>query len=151
MLVPGCFESSLRSPLIDITAVVDHNDSKVLGSLSRGNLRLSEDSQGLRFELELARDKLGHNTLARLARGELDYMSFQTAVYDSEYYYSQGVKIRAVFGARLIHIALLEENPAYPESYAILGNGQAAAAELAGILKTRHSNRRRRLELEERR
>ena len=48
----GAFNESLSSKK-DILALVDHDQTRVLARTRSGNLKLSEDSQGLSFDISL--------------------------------------------------------------------------------------------------
>jgi HK97 family phage prohead protease len=71
----GAFAESLRSGR-DVLALVDHDAAKVLARTKSGNLRLSEDSAGLQFELSLPDTTAGRDVLALAERGDLGGMSF---------------------------------------------------------------------------
>jgi HK97 family phage prohead protease len=71
----GAFAESLRSGN-DILALVDHDAAKVLARTKSGNLRLSEDSAGLQFELTVPDTTAGRDVLALAERGDLGGMSF---------------------------------------------------------------------------
>ena len=51
-VAPGAFASSLRDSR-DILALVDHDAAKVLARTRSGTLRLSEDTKGLAFSLDV--------------------------------------------------------------------------------------------------
>ena len=75
IIKPGAFAASLKSGR-DVLAMVDHDPSKVLARTRSGNLRLSEDSSGLAFEVSLPDTTAGRDALALAERGDLGGMSF---------------------------------------------------------------------------
>lgn len=75
----GAFGASLASKR-DILALVDHDRTRVLARTKSGNLRLSEDSSGLQFELSVPDTTFGADVLALAERGDLGGMSFAFTV-----------------------------------------------------------------------
>jgi uncharacterized protein len=69
----GAFAGSLAG---DVLCLADHDPSKILGRTKSGTLRLSEDDQGLRYELDLPDTSVGRDLLALATRGDLGGMSF---------------------------------------------------------------------------
>ncbi len=75
----GAFAGSLASGR-DILALVDHDRTRVLARTKSGNLKLSEDSNGLQFEIAVPDTQPGHDVLALAERGDLGGMSFAFTV-----------------------------------------------------------------------
>lgn len=73
VIAPGAFRSALVG---DVLALMDHDMSKVLGRSRSGTLKLSEDSKGLAFSLDLPDTQAGRDVLALAERGDLGGMSF---------------------------------------------------------------------------
>lgn len=71
----GAFGASLKSQR-DVLALVDHDASKVLARTRSGNLKLTEDSTGLAFEIAVPDTQAGRDVLALAERGDLGGMSF---------------------------------------------------------------------------
>ncbi|MBO6511706.1 MAG: HK97 family phage prohead protease, partial [Roseibium sp.] len=74
-IAPGAFSHSLRSE-IDVLALVDHDPGRVLARTRSGTLRLTEDSRGLAFDLDIPDTAAGRDVLALAERGDLGGMSF---------------------------------------------------------------------------
>jgi HK97 family phage prohead protease len=70
----GAFDAFLASPTYDTQALVNHNKALVLGSLAEGSLRMSTDSTGLHFEVDLPERDYGLRDL--VAAGEVRGASF---------------------------------------------------------------------------
>lgn len=75
----GAFSNSLAGGR-DILALVDHDRTRVLARTRSGNLKLSEDSSGLQFELSVPDTQPGHDVLALAERKDLGGMSFAFTV-----------------------------------------------------------------------
>lgn len=69
----GAFASSLAG---DVLALVDHDPGRVLARTRSGTLRLSEDTRGLAFSLDLPETQAGRDVLALAERGDIGGMSF---------------------------------------------------------------------------
>lgn len=78
-ILPGAFAASLRSGA-DILALADHDPRSVLARTRSGTLRLSEDSHGLAFDLDIPDTSHGRDILTLAERGDLGGMSFGFAV-----------------------------------------------------------------------
>lgn len=72
---PGAFSRSLTSDR-DVLGLVDHDPSRLLARTRSGTLRLSEDSRGLAFDLDVPDTQDGRDLLALAERGDLGGMSF---------------------------------------------------------------------------
>lgn len=75
----GAFTRSLAGGR-DILAMVDHDKTRVLARTKSGNLKLSEDSSGLQFELSVPDTTFGADVLELAERGDLGGMSFAFTV-----------------------------------------------------------------------
>ena len=75
VIAAGAFAASLNAER-DVLAMVDHDRSKVLARTRSGNLKLSEDSTGLAFEISVPDTQPGRDVLALAERGDLGGMSF---------------------------------------------------------------------------
>lgn len=106
IIAPGAFRNSLAG---DVLALQDHNPSKVLGRTRSGSLRLSEDSRGLLFDLNLPETQAGRDVLALAERGDLGGMSFGFEAVD-EHWTNDMRELRAV---RLFEVSVVSSWPAY--------------------------------------
>lgn len=73
---PGAFTEVLRSPDTDVRALFNHDPNQILGRQSAGNLRLSVDSQGLEFEVDLPNTTLGNDVRELVRTGLITGASF---------------------------------------------------------------------------
>ncbi|WP_298809574.1 HK97 family phage prohead protease [uncultured Sphingomonas sp.] len=108
---PGAFRSSLTG---DVLALLDHDAGKVLGRTRSGTLRLSEDSRGLAFSLDLPETAAGRDALALAERGDLGGMSFGFTVPRNGDRWA-GSK-RSLVNVALREISVVSAWPAYPDT-----------------------------------
>lgn len=104
----GAFSHALAANK-DILALVDHDASKLLARTRSGTLRLSEDSRGLAFSLDVPATQVGNDTLALAERGDLGGMSFAFVPID-ERWEDDRRELRAV---DLKEISIVSAWPAY--------------------------------------
>ena len=106
----GAFRKSLAGGR-DILALVDHDRSKILARTRSGNLKLSEDSNGLQFEVSVPDTQPGRDVLALAERGDLGGMSFAFSVpKDGERWTGRRRELLAV---DLHEISVVSAWPAY--------------------------------------
>lgn len=77
---PGAFKRSLESNRSDPLALVHHMPHLVLGRRSAGTLRLSEDSKGLAFEIDLPDTQTARDVAISVERGDIRGASFAFTV-----------------------------------------------------------------------
>jgi HK97 family phage prohead protease len=107
-IAPGAFRHALASNA-DILALVDHDVSKLLARRKSGTLRLSEDSRGLAFDLDLPATTLANDLLALAERSDLGGMSFAFVPID-ERWDGDHRELRSV---DLKEISVVQSWPAY--------------------------------------
>ena len=73
-MAPTSFDAALKRD--NVMAFYQHNPELLLGSVGSGNLRLSTDSTGLHYELELPDVSYAHDVRELVAKGVLTGMSF---------------------------------------------------------------------------
>jgi HK97 family phage prohead protease len=81
-IATGAFSSSIGG---DIRALWDHDTRLVLGRTKNNTLKLSEDSIGLRFDLEINDTTFGKDTYKLIKRGDISGVSFGFRVKDEEW------------------------------------------------------------------
>lgn len=73
-IVAGAFTEALKGS--DVRALVNHDPSMVLGREAAGTLRLSEDKEGLRFEVDLPDTSYASDLRELVRRGDVTGASF---------------------------------------------------------------------------
>ena len=79
-VAPGAFARSLKGS--DVHALYNHDYGVVLGRAKSGTLRLKEDEHGLRAEIDLPDTNDARDLATKIARGDIDEMSFQFSMRD---------------------------------------------------------------------
>lgn len=82
-VAPGAFAKTIKEQ--DIRALFNHNEDAVLGRLKAGTLRLSEDSDGLRYEIDLPDTSAGRDLAVSLERGDISGSSFGFRIVEDEW------------------------------------------------------------------
>lgn len=105
------FRSSLGG---DILALMDHDPHRVLGRTRCGTLRLSDDSKGLAFSLDLPDTAAGRDVLELAQRSDLGGMSFGFIVpKGGDHWKGERRPLRSV---DLREISVVSAHPAYPDT-----------------------------------
>ncbi len=106
----GAFTGSLTSGR-DVLALVDHDPARLLARTRSGTLRLSQDSTGLAFDLDVPDTTEGRDVLALAERSDLGGMSFGFAVSPGGETRTNGV--RSLGALTLFEISVVKAWPAY--------------------------------------
>ena len=77
---PGAFKKTLKEA--DVRALFNHDPHLVLGRNISGTLRMSEDSDGLAYEIDLPDTSVGRDVAVLLERGDVSGSSFGFRVID---------------------------------------------------------------------
>jgi len=107
----GAFAESLQTSG-DILGLVDHDVSKLLARTRNGSLKLSEDSRGLAFEIELPKTTLANDILALAEARSLGGASLGFVAKRDEWKGS----LRTLHNVDLREISIVSAWPAYPET-----------------------------------
>lgn len=130
-IAPGAFRNALAG---DVLALMDHDPGKVLGRTRSGTLRLTEDSKGLAFSLDLPDTQAGRDLRALAERGDLGGMSFGFTVPEGgESWNGETRTLRAI---NLKEISIVQAWPAYPDTEIAL---RSRAVIDTGTLRRRRS------------
>lgn len=73
-MAPGAFDVALKES--DVRALMNHDPNFVLGRQSSGTLRLSVDSEGLEYEVDLPDTTYARDLRELVERGDIDGASF---------------------------------------------------------------------------
>lgn len=110
-IAPGAFGASLAG---DVLALMDHDPARVLGRTRSRTLRLSEDSRGLAFSLDLPDTQAGRDVLELAQRDDLGGMSFGFVVpKGGDSWAGERRTLRLI---DLREISVVSAHPAYPDT-----------------------------------
>lgn len=114
---PGAFKRSLASNHLDPMAFVHHMPHLVLGRRSSGTLRLSEDSRGLHFEVDLPNTTTARDLAVSVERGDIRGASFAftTAQNGDRWNVNGDLVTRDLLDVDL-HEITITPTPAYPDT-----------------------------------
>ncbi len=112
-LLPGAFRDSITGGS-DIRALVGHDPAMLLGRTSNKTLRVAEDEQGLRVEIDLPATSYAADIRELVGRGDIKGMSFGFRVRDGGQKFTTegGTKVRELSNVNLHEVSVVA-NPAY--------------------------------------
>lgn len=113
VIAPGAFAETLKTS--DVRALVDHDTGRVIGRMSAGTLRLSEDDAGLRAEIDLPDTTEGRDLAVLLARGDISGMSFGFMVRKDTWDETGPVPVRTIQAVDLFEVSAVAF-PAYDDT-----------------------------------
>ena len=126
-IAPGTFTKTLKES--DTRAMWNHDPNHLLGRVSAGTLRLSEDDHGLRYEIDLPATTLGRDVADLLRRGDVTGSSFGFRVIEDGWGESEaGFPLRT-----LTQVSLRDEGPVALPAYADTEAGLRSLAEARSI------------------
>lgn len=111
-VMPGAFQRTLS--MSDVVAVVNHDQSQLLGRKRSGTLRLEEDGYGLRYEVDLPDTTAGRDLATSVERGDITGSSFKFRAVHQEWDRSEdrGLPLRS-----LTEVALADVGPVTIPAY----------------------------------
>ena len=132
-IAPGAFKDVLNA---DVRALLNHDPNEVLGRTKSGTLRLFDEPNGLRFELDLPDSPLGQNVRTAVSRGDLDGASFRFEVGDEAW----DGDTRTIKNVKALHDVTLATYPAYPAASVELRTKPATTREETAMEDTTPSS-----------
>jgi HK97 family phage prohead protease len=112
-IAPGAFSDSIRAD--DIIAAVEHDAGQIIGRLSAGTLRLTEDETGLRFEADLPDTTAGRDIRESVSRRDVTGASFKFRAISDKWEKRDGMDHRTLLKAKLFDVGPVTF-PAYPDT-----------------------------------
>jgi hypothetical protein len=113
IVTPSFFNKSKGDGYPGVTARYQHDPLYVLGSTESGTLRLTVDSRGLDYEVDLPQTR--GDVLELVSRKDVRSSSFAFQSFDDTWDYEDGMALRTLLSGRLIDVAPVT-NAAYTQS-----------------------------------
>jgi HK97 family phage prohead protease len=117
VILPGAFKRAVTG---DVFSFFNHDQSKVLGRTKSGTLRLIEDDNGLRYDVDLPDTSAARDLRVSMDRGDVDGSSFMFDVPkggDTWEFPDEGLPKRTIREANLYEVGPVTM-PAYPDATA---------------------------------
>lgn len=118
IIKPGAFDRALRENH-DVRALVNHENSMILGRVKAGTLRLAVDSQGLRYEVDLPDTTAARDLAESIGRGDITGSSFSFRNAKDRRREISGTMVREISDLELIDVSPVTY-PAYTATDAAL-------------------------------
>jgi HK97 family phage prohead protease len=112
-VAPGAFRNTIATD--DIVGLVDHEPPRIIGRTSAGTLRLSEDAEGLRMEIDLPDTTIGRDLRENVRRGDIKGASFGFNTISDDWRMQDGKPHRTLLEAKLRDVGPVTF-PAYPDT-----------------------------------
>lgn len=101
-IMPGAFDRAIQED--DVRALFNHDANYVLGRNKASTLRLSVDSVGLRYEIDMPDTQTGRDVRQLIERGDVDGSSFAFIADGVERRRDNGVEVREVTSVQLYDV-----------------------------------------------
>lgn len=137
----GAFTDSLRK---DVRALFNHDASAVLGRVSAGTLRLSQDSRGLLAEIDVPDTVVGRDLLTLVERDDISGMSFGFFVLDEDWSDKADMPLRIIKKVDLFEVSVVTF-PAYESTDVAIRVAAFSAGAAAARLRVDLARRVRRI------
>lgn len=102
-IAPGAFAKAIGRD--DVRALFNHDANFVLGRNRSGTLRMTEDSRGLRVEIDPPDAQWARDLMTSMSRGDIDQMSFGFRVVSDSWEKRAGKNIRTLEEVELFDVS----------------------------------------------
>ncbi len=100
-----------------VSALYQHREDQVLGTVRAGSLRLNIDDIGLDYEVDLLPSR--SDVYESISRGDVSQSSIAMLVHDDSFDWHDGMPLRTLHSGRLLHVSPVT-NGAYSQTSASL-------------------------------
>ena len=140
-IAPGCFDRAISED--DVRALFNHEEDHVLGRTKSKTCRLSADSVGLRYEIDLTDPACPENLPQLIARGDISGSSFSFAPRAVEWLsLADGTEVRM-----LKDVQLFDVGPVTFPAYEATSCGMRSLSDLTELRAQRNKLRAQRNKL----
>ena len=116
IIAPGAFDEVLERQDNDVICCWNHDPGQLIGRTSSGTLRLSSDSEGLRYEVDPPDTTLAKDLMTMVRRGDIFGSSFAFTCGDEEWEEDEEGPVRVVRSVSGLFDVALVTSPAYMDS-----------------------------------
>jgi len=104
-IAPGAFADAIGRD--DVRALFNHDSNFVLGRSTAGTLRLSEDPNGLRYEIDVPDTTWARDLMVSVARGDVSQSSFAFEVVEEAWAFGASGELptRTIKSAKLYDVS----------------------------------------------
>lgn len=120
---PGAFAETIRTD--DIVALWAHDPKLVMARKRAGTLKLSEDPQGLAFEIDMPANSQAESWIETISRGDIDQASFTFRTLEDQWETQGTDAVRTLLKVRLVDVSPVTF-AAYPQTDVGVRSGRAA-------------------------
>ena len=113
VVAPGAFAQSIQQD--DVRALFNHDPNHVIGRNRAGTLRLTEDSRGLAFEIDLPDTQTARDLATSIERGDISGNSFGFQTLEDRWERMDAGELRTLIKVRLFDVSPVTY-PAYPQT-----------------------------------
>ena len=117
---PGAFARCIRENQ-DVRALINHNESMVLGRTAAKTLRLKEDDTGLACEIDMPDTSYARDLAVSIKRGDVNQMSFSFRCIKEDWAFPGGQSVRDLIDLDLYDVSPVTF-PAYTDTVVGLRN-----------------------------
>lgn len=122
---PGAF---VGADTTDVRALINHDQSKILGRTSAGTLTVNIDEVGLRYELELPNTSYARDLAESLRRKDITQSSFAFSDVDDNWEERDGKWFRSITKIRKLYDVSPVTYPAYTDTTVAMRSLEAVQA-----------------------
>lgn len=101
-ILPGAFDKAIRED--DVRGLFNHDPSEILGRTAAKTMRLSVDSTGLAYEIDLPETEAGQRVAVAIQRGDVTGSSFSFSPSVQSWREEEGLLIRNIEEVRLYDV-----------------------------------------------
>lgn len=113
-IAPGAFDDVLQD---DVRALFNHDPNLILGRTASGTLRLSLDTVGLSYEVDLPETQAAENVAAAVERGDVTQSSFAFVVAEADWAErDDGTWLRTITKLKRLYDVSPVTYPGYPDA-----------------------------------
>lgn len=114
-IMPGAFDRTLAEK-VDVRALINHDESRPVGRLSAGTLRLTVKSHGVFSEVDLPNTTAARDLTESMRRGDVTGGSFRFRVVSDDFRMEDGMPVRLISDMLVREISIGVVLPAYEET-----------------------------------